>query len=138
MRKWIAVALLASAPVMAQDLTAFSHDELCIWRAASLIDPAAVPQIDAITAEIARRGDDCSDPGYIQIAEARLRRVDAVVAAQAQAESDRHKERAARIRAAGRAYLELQDQQRQRVVQPAHPVTTTCKDTYAGVRCTSF
>jgi hypothetical protein len=90
----------------------------------------------ALSAEIARRGDTC-DATSVEIAKQRLS--DIGWGRPTPTEDDlQHEARAARIRAAGRAYLELQDQQRQRVVQPARPVTTTCKDTYAGVRCTSF
>lgn len=140
--KGIWLLLLLAGPAMAGDPSTFSHDELCIWRAAALIDPSTPPAgtAGAMAAELSKRGETCDDPSYVQIAEARLQAAERYASEQAHAQAaqsqDEREERNARIRAAGRAYLLLQEQQRERA-QQNRPVTTTCHQLGSSVQCTT-
>lgn len=145
MKGMVFVALLLTGPAVAGEASNLSHDELCIWRAASLIDPKVPEETARIVAdEIATRGESCSDPIYMQAAQARLANAQRQADVQTQsdyqqrlADEDRRHERAERIRAAGRAILQQQQDQRDRA-WANRPTTTTCNPTMgSGVICTT-
>ena len=129
----LVAALLLAGQVAAQNLSSQPNDELCIRMAVEMIrgDQAAK---DALRPMLEQRGETCAPPDmYLKIAEARLQFLQAQ---QTQAVNDagleeqRREDRAARIRAAGQAWLIYQGQQdAQR--RSNTPSTTTC-NTFAG------
>lgn len=143
--KGILLLLVLAAPAMASDLP---NAELCVLHDMTLITGASVAGHDeqALSAELRKRGEACSDPSYMQAATQRVQNLQTQAEAlarlqqehdalQAQLDQQQAEARAARIRAAGRAYLEMQSSRP--VVQPPHPTITTCRDTTVGMQCTT-
>lgn len=141
MKLWILVVLLAG-PAMAQEP---SNSELCVRKVTALItsQPVFGQSESDISAELQRRGEACADANfYIQVAEQRIAESERAASATAQAIDQQHyadaQRRDARIRAMGRAYLLLQQQQRERAQQNQPRTTVThCTDGWTGVTCTT-
>lgn len=132
-----ALLLLAALPfaVQAGDLVPMESPELCVLYSMTLItgQPTYSATQPEIVAELGRRGESCAPADvYMAAATERVRRLEAADEIQRQGEATadlRREERNARIRAAGRAWLQMQEQNR--------PQVTQCK-TFAGtMTCTT-
>lgn len=129
-----ALALAAPLAVQAGDVTHMESPELCVLYGVTLItgQPSYSASQSEIVAELERRVESCAPADvYMAAARERVRRLEAADEIVRQAESRdslRREERNARIRAAGRAWLQLQEQNR--------PKTTRCTTFADTMTCT--
>lgn len=139
MGKWLWVALLVAGPAMADDFAGQSTADICVRRAMALITALPNNAEPMLSAEVARRGESCADPTYVEIAKARL---DAIgwgrpAYVNAPVVEDDRPERATRIREAAQDVLRAQQAQRDRA-WANQPKQTTCRPTMGdGVICTT-
>lgn len=130
----LTLALVSPFAVQANDLTPMASPELCVLYGMTLItgQPTYSASQAEIVAEMGLRKESCTPSDvYMAAATERVRRLEAAQEIQRQGEATaemRREDRNARIRAAGRAFLQMQEQSR--------PKTTRCTTFGNTVTCT--
>jgi len=135
--------LAASAPAAAEELQDRNNSELCVDREAFTILGGAFDGYsqEAYEAELARRGETCEPRSfYADVARNSIRNIvqSVMLGAPSQPTAQQPPQRtwSQRMGDAGRAYLQMQQEQQARQRANA-PRTTNCYNTAVGVTCTT-